>query len=132
MRRTGRSWPVLLIGAAALGAALVARARLDVVEVRGLSMAPALLPGDRLLVVRSRRTPRAGDVVLAADPREPGRELIKRVARGGRALVLRGDSAGRSTDSRSFGPIPSASVRWRAAARYWPPGRMGPIPRHPR
>ena len=35
-------------------AALALRRRLDVVEVRGRSMAPTLLPGDRLLVARSR------------------------------------------------------------------------------
>ncbi|MGZ8563031.1 MAG: S26 family signal peptidase, partial [Candidatus Limnocylindria bacterium] len=55
---------VALIGAAAGVAAGVAASRwLDVVEVHGGSMAPALLPGDRLLV-ESRsylsRTPRPG------------------------------------------------------------------------
>ena len=42
-------------------------------------MAPSLLPGDRLLVVRLRRPPRTGEVVLAPDPRVLPRELIKRV-----------------------------------------------------
>ena len=73
-----------LLGAVAGVAAGVAATRwLDVVEVQGGSMAPALLPGDRLLV-ESRsylsRAPRAGEVVLAADPRQADRELIKRVA----------------------------------------------------
>jgi nickel-type superoxide dismutase maturation protease len=93
--------------------------RLDVVEVRGRSMEPTFRPGDRLLVVRAR--PRVGDVVLAADPRAPHRELIKRVARiDADGVWLAGDNAERSTDARTFGAVPSTEVRWRAVARYWP------------
>ncbi len=94
-------------------------------------MAPALLPGDRLLV-ESRsylsRTPRPGEVVLAADPRRSDRELIKRVAavdEEGAAADLRGDAPDESTDSREFGAVPLADIRWRAAFRYWPPERAG-------
>lgn len=94
-------------------------------------MAPALLPGDRLLVesrTYARRAPRPGEVVLAADPRDAQRELIKRVA-GVDALArtaeLLGDHPGESTDSLVFGPVPLASIRWRAALRYWPPERIG-------
>ena len=94
-------------------------------------MAPALLPGDRLLV-ESRsylgRQPRRGEVVLAADPREPDRELIKRVASvdGTTATAeLRGDAPGSSTDSRAFGAVPLSAIRWRAIVRYWPPERAG-------
>jgi nickel-type superoxide dismutase maturation protease len=108
---------------------------LDVVEVRGGSMAPSLLPGDRLLV-ESRsylgRPPRPGEVVLAADPRKPGRELIKRVASidaAAAAAELRGDAPEASTDSREFGAIPLSAVRWRAVFRYWPPQRAGPLAR---
>lgn len=112
-----------------LGAALVLLRRLDAVEVTGASMRPALLPGDRLLVESlsyALRAPRPGEVVLAPDPRDPSRELIKRVvASDGTFLDLRGDATERSTDSRTFGPVPSASVRWRAALRYWPPARAG-------
>lgn len=115
MRRGALTWIVLAIAAAA-----AARRWLDVVEVRGRSMAPSLLPGDRLLVVRMHRAPRAGDVVLAPDPREPRRELVKRVAlveSGG--VDLRGDNVAASTDAR-VGPD---RVRWRAVLRYWPPNR---------
>jgi nickel-type superoxide dismutase maturation protease len=99
-----------------------------VVEVQGGSMAPNLLPGDRLLVESltfRRRLPRSGEVVLAIDPRAPERELIKRVHAGGAELELRGDAPEASTDSRTFGSVPATQVRWRAALRYWPPRRAG-------
>jgi nickel-type superoxide dismutase maturation protease len=113
-----------IAGMLAFLAALVVRRSLDVVEVRGRSMAPTLLPGDRLLVVRA--APRPGRIVLARDPREPERELIKRVERidpAGAWLV--GDDPAFSTDARAFGHVPAASARWRAVVRYWPPGRVG-------
>jgi nickel-type superoxide dismutase maturation protease len=117
--------------AAGAGAALLALRRLDVVEVTGASMAPALLPRDRLLVeslTYARRHPRPGEVVLAADPREPDRELIKRVAAVTDVEVqLLGDHPAESTDSRTFGPVPVEAVRWRVALRYWPPLRFGGI-----
>jgi nickel-type superoxide dismutase maturation protease len=107
-------------------AVLATRRALDVVEVKGLSMMPALQPGDRLVVealtYRSRR-PRVGDVVLAPDPREPSRELLKRVAAvdlAAGSVVLAGDTPEASTDSRTFGPVPIATIRWRVAGRYWP------------
>jgi nickel-type superoxide dismutase maturation protease len=123
---------VALLGVATGVAAGVAASRwLDVVEVQGGSMAPALLPGDRL-VVESRsyktRAPRPGEVVLAADPRQGDRELIKRVAsldEAGAAADLRGDAPDESTDSREFGAVPLSAIRWRAAFRYWPPDRAG-------
>ena len=103
--------------------------RVDVVEVRGRSMVPALRPGDRLLVVRA-GGPRPGDVVLARDPREPRRELIKRVTSvDDRGVHVRGDNPTESTDARTFGALPVSAVRWRAVARYWPPDRVGPISR---
>jgi nickel-type superoxide dismutase maturation protease len=108
-----------------------ARRRLDIVEVRGRSMAPTLLPGDRLVVVRA--PPRTGDVVLARDPREPRRELIKRVTRIGPAGVrLHGDNPLASTDARAFGAVAQADVGWRAVLRWWPLERAGPIPHMPR
>jgi nickel-type superoxide dismutase maturation protease len=121
---------VALLGAAAGIATGVAASRwLDVVEVRGGSMAPTLLPGDRLLVeahsYRS-RAPRPGEVVLAADPRQSDRELIKRVvAVSDAGADLRGDAPDESTDSRVFGAVPLPAIRWRAAFRYWPPERAG-------
>lgn len=130
MARAGLRGPLFLLLGMAAGVT-VGRRWLDVVEVRGRSMAPALLPGDRLLV-ESRsyqgRAPRPGEVVLAADPRKPERELIKRVGaieEGSATAELRGDDPAASTDSREFGAVPLSSIRWRAVYRYWPPGRAG-------
>ena len=117
---------------AAVGAAAVAGGRwFDLVEVRGRSMAPALLPGDRLLVERltyRRRGPRAGEIVLAADPRQPSRELVKRIGlvdppRAAPSWLVTHREA--STDSRAFGPVDLADLRWRVVVRCWPPGRIG-------
>ena len=121
-----RTRPLVAIAALAAAAALVGRRWLDVVEVQGFSMAPTLLPGDRLMVeslTYRRRVPRAGEVVLAIDPRVQERELIKRVHAAGPRLDLRGDAPEESTDSRTFGEVPADEVRWRAVLRYWPLGR---------
>jgi nickel-type superoxide dismutase maturation protease len=126
--------PLLLFLGVAAGLAAIASRWTDAVAVRGSSMAPTLLPGELLLVERwtfTRRAPRIGEVVLARDPRDGGRELIKRVAavRDGQ-VALRGDAA-RSTDSRVFGDLPQSAVEWRVAFRYWPLARLGPIPAVP-
>jgi Signal peptidase, peptidase S26 len=118
-----RALILIALGAAAL---VVAHRRLDVVEVRGHSMAPTLLPGDRLLVGRAR--PRLGDVVLAPDPRHPTRELIKRVvATDDAGIALAGDNAPGSTDAI----VDPDTVRWRAVLRTWPPSRAGAVRRRP-
>lgn len=100
------------------------------VMVHGRSMAPGLLPGDRLLVVPVRRF-RVGQVVAVPDPRHPARLLVKRVAAvdaAGATVTVLGDNPELSTDSRDFGPVPRASVVGRAIYRYAPPARAGPIP----
>jgi len=131
----GRRRPLssFVMRAAALGAGVaavsLAQRWLDVVEVQGSSMAPTLLPGEWLVVERrtyTRRRPRLGEIVLAADPREPSRELIKRVARVDEEsglIELAGDAPDASTDSRTFGAIPIENIRWRVLARYWPAAR---------
>ena len=125
MRWTGLTWPLL-----AFLVALGVRRWLDVVEVRGRSMAPTLLPGDRLVVARL--PPRAGDVVLATDQRDPSRELIKRVASIDRfGVTMRGDNPAESTDGRAFGASPQEDVQWRALVRYWPLARAGGLPPRP-
>lgn len=97
------------------------------VVVQGESMLPTLEPGDRLLVVRTRR-PRVGDLVALPHPREPARLLVKRVAaRRGGFLELRGDNPAASTDSRSFGPVPADAVWGRVVRRYSPPARAGRV-----
>ena len=129
-RRRLLGGPLFLMLGVAAGIS-IGRRWLDVVEVRGASMAPALLPGDRLLVESHSyltRKPSLGEVVLAADPRDPDRELIKRVAsidETAASAELRGDAAAASTDSREFGAVPLSEIRWRAVFRYWPPERVG-------
>jgi signal peptidase I len=106
-------------------AVLLARHRCLVVRVVGSSMAPTLLPGDRVLVRRYRRAPAGvGDVLVFQEP--GGQRAIKRVAAvagdvvpdsvrpvtGGTdvvppgMLVLLGDGI-RSGDSRQWGFIPA-------------------------
>jgi nickel-type superoxide dismutase maturation protease len=98
--------------------------------VAGGSMAPALLPGDRVLVDRwtfHHREPRIGEVVLVEAP--GGAVVVKRVAGmryGGDVWVL-GDDREASTDSRHFGPVGRDRLRGRVVWRYWPPDRAGPV-----
>ncbi len=111
--------------AACVLAVLLARRRFLVVTVAGVSMEPALEPGDRVLVRRHRRMPvQVGDILVFRDP--DGQQAIKRVAAlagdpvpapvrpvtGGTEVVppgmvvLLGDGT-RSGDSRQWGFIPA-------------------------
>lgn len=104
------------------------------VVVEGDSMEPTLSPGDQLVAVRPRRL-RRGDVVVVR-PAERGFEMVKRLAGlpgdrlAGRTLGagehwVVGDRPGRSTDSRSFGPVRSSEVTGVVRFRYLPrPGRV--------
>lgn len=95
-------------------------------------MLPTLRQGDRLVVVWTRRPVRVGDVVLALDPRDAGRELVKRVATvGPDGVTLLGDNPAFSTDARTFGSLPVGAIRWRVVARCWPLGVAGRLPQRP-
>lgn len=105
--------------------------RFKAVVVEGESMTPALYPEDYVLVDRAAyasRLPGRGEVVLALDPRETSRTLLKRVAEvsdGG--IELFGDNAALSTDSRDFGPVSPELLRGRVTFIYWPPSRVGRV-----
>jgi signal peptidase I len=104
---------------------MLARRLFLVVTVVGVSMVPALEPGDRVLVRRHRRAPvHIGDILVFHDP--DGQQAIKRVAAlvgdvvpdsvrpvtgdtevvPPGMLVLLGDGV-RSGDSRQWGFIPA-------------------------
>lgn len=112
-------------------------------------MAPAFLPGDRLLVDLSafrRRAPSVGEVVVLRDPEEPGRLLLKRIAAVGPRSTAPGgpgsadppvppgqvrvlsDDRRNGRDSRRFGPVPATALVGRAWYRYAPATRRGPLP----
>ncbi len=110
------------------------------VAVAENSMAPALLPGDWLLIDPTCSAwPRRGSIVVF---REPGTETlaIKRVAArpGDRVRIsqgilrladdeawLLGDNLGPSVDSRRYGPVPLDALVGRAWFRYGPLRRFG-------
>lgn len=98
------------------------------VVVSGDSMKPALRDGDRVVVRRLGRAPRAGEIVLVPDPRAPERSLVKRIAAiGPDGLELAGDDPERSTDSRHFGPVARRAVEGRVIFRYAPLRRFGRV-----
>jgi signal peptidase I len=105
---------------------MLARRLFLVVTVVGVSMVPALHPGDRVLVRRHRRAPvQVGDILVFHDP--DGQQAIKRVAAlAGDVvpdsvrpmtgdtevvpegmLVMLGDGV-RSGDSREWGFVPAS------------------------
>ena len=108
-------------------------------------MAPALRPGDWMLVDPTcSRWPRPGSIVIVREPTS-GALAIKRVAARGRAgravgvvgpggesVTLQpreawvlGDAGDGSIDSRRYGPLDADDLVARAWFRYGPPGRIG-------
>ena len=112
------------------------------VSVKGLSMAPTLLPGDHLLV-RPARQLRRRDLVVVRDPHAPGRWVVKRVVAlpgesvtvdgrtldAGDGIVLLGDNLTQSTDSRAYGAVALGDVHGRVWYRYAPAARAGRLSR---
>ena len=123
MRRLG-----LLLGAALLflGFGLLRSRRLTRVAVSGHSMEPGLRAGDWLIVDRHVR-PAVGDVVVALDPRENARVIIKRVKEAGTddELLLVSDHPAHAGEV--IGPVKPPAVLGRAVLIYWPPSRVGHV-----
>jgi nickel-type superoxide dismutase maturation protease len=89
-------------------------------------MAPALRPGDRLLVdprAYQDRAPAVGDVVVLADPEARVRWLVKRVAAvdaPSGTVEVRGDAGEVARDSRRFGPVAVSAIVGRVYRCYFP------------
>ena len=92
-------------------------------------MEPSLLEGDWLIVDRRPAQPVVGDVVVARDPRERGRLIVKRVGEVGTdlQLVLVSDHPAHAGDR--IGPLAPADIVGRASLRYWPMSRVAVIGR---
>jgi phage repressor protein C with HTH and peptisase S24 domain len=121
MRRLG-----LLLGAAFLlaGGALLGRRRFTCIAVSGHSMEPSLRDGDWLLVDRLAVSYVAGDVVVASDPRSPGRLIVKRVAQVGTDSQLLLSSDHPAHAGEEIGPVVHSDVLGKVVLRYWPPSRI--------
>lgn len=118
-----RHWRRVAVFCCSVGALVLAAGRLVMrCEVVGSSMVPVLNPGDRVVFFRRFRSQslQPGRIVAFEDPRGGAAQLmIKRVfaVRGDEVVVL-GDNARASTDSRTFGPIRAADVEWVFVRRY--------------
>lgn len=90
--------------------------------VEGESMLPSVSPDERVVVSRVPYwfgKPRAGDLVVLRDPREPSRLLLKRIDREEEgAYAIRGDNAEASTDSRTFGSVPRELILGKVLFSY--------------
>ena len=85
-------------------------------------MSPLLRDGEEVFVdpgAYRDGPPGVGDVVLCAHPYRTDTVLLKSVREVGAdgAVFLVGESRSASTDSRSFGPVPSDHIRGRVVSR---------------
>lgn len=93
-------------------------------------MEPVLRAGDWVFVLPPPRTPRAGDVVVVRNPLERDELMLKRVATvSDDGVIVSGDNGADSLDSRRFGAVAPRDIVGRAAFRYAPLARIGPIGR---
>lgn len=126
---SGRALPLAATAVFAWAAALAANRSLR--RVTGTSMAPRLLPGDRVAVVPvAARRLRRGDVVVVRDPRQPARQTVKRVVGlPGERVELTTD--GLLVDDRAYlepyaSTLPPATTSVRPPTHGWsvPPGHL--------
>lgn len=102
------------------------------VAVEAHSMEPTLFAGDWLLVdpdAYRRRGPRVGELVVARDPREAKRVIVKRVTAllGDDRVAVAGDHPAHAADSDRLGSVRRDDLLGRPWFRYWPDGRIGPV-----
>lgn len=108
--------------------------RLGLAVVRGRSMRPTLVDGDRLLVVHG-AVPKPGGLVVVRIPRgtSPGTVVaVKRAVRrepGG--WWVERDNPHEGVDSWSVGSVPDHDVLARVLLRWWPPRRRVSAAPHP-
>jgi signal peptidase I len=129
--------PELTLGAAfvvlgTVASAAAFRGRYVRVAVSGHSMEPTLLDGDWLLVDRRVAPPRAGQIVVADDPRSRGRLIVKRVSSvaADGVVALTGDHPAHVEDV--IAPVTPVAVVGRPILRYWPLRRFGRVHVPPR
>jgi signal peptidase I len=135
-RPTYRKWAAAAFAGLALTGVALLRWRPARVGIAGDSMAPALLDGDRALMLVPRGFA-CGQVVVADHPERPGYEVVKRIVAGPGETApdgthlgpdrwwLEGDAPEASTDSRRFGPVGTEALSGRVVFVTWPRGRRG-------
>lgn len=86
-------------------------------EVEGNSMAPALYPGDCVLIQKSFNF-QTGDIVVFNHPLK-NKKIIKRITKMKENQVfVQGDNTAESTDSRSFGWIGQEKILGKVWKKY--------------
>ncbi len=81
------------------------------------SMEPAIMQGDYLLVLRTHKKFKAGDVVVLRHPTKD-MEIVKRIRSiTSDGIFVTGDNDRQSDDSRSFGPVSARIITGKMLAR---------------
>jgi signal peptidase I len=148
MRWTKTKESARSVGQAVFWALLLRAFVVQAYQIPSESMVPTLQVGDHIFVDKVTyrlRQPRLGEVIVFTDPRDPDRNLIKRVgALAGDTVEVRGqtvtvppgnlymlgDNRENSSDSRDWGFVPVGLVQGRAMFVWWSaphPGRIGHI-----
>src|SRR6266508_6156197 len=133
---TGWRWLALTAAVAVAAAGYAARrARLEPMLVRGGSMRPTLVPGQRVAVAPPTRPLRRGAVVVVRRPGD-GLEVVKRLVGlpgervqldaaheltlGPDEYLVLGDHRDASMDGRTFGPVGRDRIVGVVRFAYWP------------